>query len=52
MNSAEQGKGAAHAAVLHPAACAVRDMMDMSEALITIVLENMFSSDELTHGDR
>jgi hypothetical protein len=51
MEFAEQGEGAAHAAV-RPAAYAVRNLMDMPEALLTILLEKMFSSDELTHSDR
>lgn len=52
MDSADRGAGSIRAAVLHPAAYAVRNMMDMPEALLTILLENMFSSDVLTHSDR
>ena len=53
MDFADRGAGSIRAAVLHPAAYAVvRNMMDMPEALLTILLENMFSSDVLTHSDR
>lgn len=52
MESASQGEVMAHAATLRPAAYEVRNMMDMPEALLTILLENMFRGDELTHSDR
>jgi hypothetical protein len=52
MESAGQGAETAHAAIVRPAAYAVRNMMDMPEALLTILLENMFCSNELTHSDR
>ena len=53
MEPIGQGEGTAQAAaVLLPVAYAVRNMMDMPEALLTILLENMFRSEELTHSDR
>ncbi len=53
MQSADQGEGSAQAAaVVRPAAYAVQNMMDMPEALLTILLENMFRRNELTHSDR
>ena len=52
MESADQGQAMAYTAAVRPAAYAVRNMLDMPEALLTILLENMFRSDELTHSDR
>lgn len=49
MSSADQGQAMPYTAAVRPAAYA---MMDMPEALLTILLENMFRSDQLTHSDR
>jgi hypothetical protein len=46
---ADQGEEAALAVV--PAAHAVRNMLDMPDALLTVLLEYMFRSN-LTHSDR